>query len=141
MPLYYFHIRNGSALERDPEGMKLPDLESAHAEALVVSRELAGAILSSTRTPSIDCLTRLVVPFCWFRFPSSKADPLNRPEGCRPDTWVLRRWEGPRPIALGHPHDPSGPFLPHGWPRGGEASSGRNRTVGRHGCHLNAACS
>lgn len=43
MPLYYFHIRNGSALERDPEGMELPDLQSAHAEALVASRELAEA--------------------------------------------------------------------------------------------------
>jgi hypothetical protein len=44
MPLYYLHIRNGRDLERDPEGVKLPDLDSAHAEALVVARELTDAI-------------------------------------------------------------------------------------------------
>jgi hypothetical protein len=44
MPLYYFHIRNGSDLEQDPEGSELPDLETAHAEALTVARELTGAI-------------------------------------------------------------------------------------------------
>jgi len=68
VPLYYFHIRNGSALERDPEGMKLPDLESAHAEALVVSRELAGAIPEFNKDTLIEIAdetgrTVLLVPF------------------------------------------------------------------------------
>lgn len=40
MPLYYFHIRNGSKLEKDPDGVELPGIEAAHFEALKVAREL-----------------------------------------------------------------------------------------------------
>jgi hypothetical protein len=44
MSLYYFHIRNGFEVERDPNGTELPDLETAHAEALVCARELAETV-------------------------------------------------------------------------------------------------
>jgi hypothetical protein len=32
MPRYYFHIRNGSDLDEDPEGTELPDINAAHAD-------------------------------------------------------------------------------------------------------------
>ena len=44
MPRYYFHIQNGSDLEEDPEGTELPDINAAHAEALIVTQELAAAV-------------------------------------------------------------------------------------------------
>jgi hypothetical protein len=40
MPMYYFHIRDGSSLESDPDGTELPDISAAHAEALKVAHEL-----------------------------------------------------------------------------------------------------
>ena len=40
MPMYYFHIRDGSTLEVDPDGTELPDIRAAHAEALNVAHEL-----------------------------------------------------------------------------------------------------
>jgi hypothetical protein len=40
MPWFYFHIRNGDAFEdNDPDGLDLPDLEAARAEALQVARD------------------------------------------------------------------------------------------------------
>lgn len=68
MPLYYFHIRNGSDLEQDPEGSELPNLDSAYAEALIVARELAGAIPEFNNDTVIEIAdmngkTLLLVPF------------------------------------------------------------------------------
>jgi hypothetical protein len=68
MPLYYFHIRNGSAFERDPKGSELPDLETAHAEALICARELALAILDFEDDTRIEIADEagqilLLVPF------------------------------------------------------------------------------
>ena len=40
MPMYYFHIRDGSTLEIDPDGTELPDAGAAQAEALKVAHEL-----------------------------------------------------------------------------------------------------
>jgi hypothetical protein len=40
MPLYYLHIRHRNELEEDPDGMELPDIDAAMAEALKVAREL-----------------------------------------------------------------------------------------------------
>jgi hypothetical protein len=40
MPRYYLHLHNGHAFESDPDGMNLPDIEAARAEALRVCREL-----------------------------------------------------------------------------------------------------
>ena len=34
MPRYYFHVRDGSDLRKDREGIELPDLQAARAKAL-----------------------------------------------------------------------------------------------------------
>jgi hypothetical protein len=34
MPRYYFHVRAGSSLTQDPEGLDLPDIEAARKEAV-----------------------------------------------------------------------------------------------------------
>ena len=39
MPRYYFQIRDGNNLIRDEEGMELPSLEAARAEAILATRE------------------------------------------------------------------------------------------------------
>ena len=39
MARYYFHIRDGDRLIRDDEGIELPSLEAARAEAILVTRE------------------------------------------------------------------------------------------------------
>jgi hypothetical protein len=38
MPRYYLHLRNGHVLEKDPDGIDLPNIEAARAEALRVFR-------------------------------------------------------------------------------------------------------
>jgi hypothetical protein len=40
MPRYYFHIRNGEDLARDPEGAEFATLDLARAEAIKSAREL-----------------------------------------------------------------------------------------------------
>ena len=45
MPRYYFHIRTGSELIRDPDGSELPDLEAAVAEARQEARGLLADLL------------------------------------------------------------------------------------------------
>lgn len=40
MSKYYFHVRDGAELNRDPEGQELPNLESARREALNTAREM-----------------------------------------------------------------------------------------------------
>jgi hypothetical protein len=42
MPLYFFHVREGSTLHRDTEGQELPDAEAARREAINSSREMLG---------------------------------------------------------------------------------------------------
>ena len=37
MARYYFHIRDGNNLIRDEEGIELPSLEAARAEAILVT--------------------------------------------------------------------------------------------------------
>ncbi len=41
MPLFYFDVRDGEFLAKDPEGTELPDIEAALVEAQRVARELA----------------------------------------------------------------------------------------------------
>jgi hypothetical protein len=38
MPRYYLHFRDGNDLGEDPEGIVLPDLDAAYAQALVMAR-------------------------------------------------------------------------------------------------------
>ena len=42
MPRYFFHVREGSTLNRDAEGQELPDVEAARKEASSASREILG---------------------------------------------------------------------------------------------------
>jgi len=42
MPRYYFHVREGSTLNRDEEGQELPNAEAARREAISVNREILG---------------------------------------------------------------------------------------------------
>ncbi|GEO19294.1 hypothetical protein MAE02_69900 [Microvirga aerophila] len=69
MPLYYLHIRNRNELEVDPDGMELPDIDAAMAEALKVARELTAEIPEYDASTVIeiadgDGQTILTVPFC-----------------------------------------------------------------------------
>src|SRR5262245_3068113 len=48
MPLFFFHLRDGTKLIHDPEGVCLPDISSARAEASQSARELiTQSIISS----------------------------------------------------------------------------------------------
>ncbi len=40
MPRYYFNVRDGYDLDEDEEGVELPDLEAARAEAQATVEEL-----------------------------------------------------------------------------------------------------
>jgi hypothetical protein len=40
MPKFYFHVRNGSELIEDPEGMELPNVVAARAEAIQAARDI-----------------------------------------------------------------------------------------------------
>jgi len=40
MPLYYLHLRDSDGLGKDPDGIELPDLDAAHAEALRAARDM-----------------------------------------------------------------------------------------------------
>jgi hypothetical protein len=40
MPRYYFNVRDGYDLDEDDEGVELPDLETARAEAQATVEEL-----------------------------------------------------------------------------------------------------
>ena len=44
MPLYFFNLRDGHELDEDEEGIELPDLEAARAEALATVEELRGQL-------------------------------------------------------------------------------------------------
>lgn len=40
MPNYYFHLRDGDRLEKDPEGSVFSTVEEARAEAVLSAREM-----------------------------------------------------------------------------------------------------
>ena len=40
MPRYFFHARSDKGLTRDEEGVNLPDVEAAHAEALKAAEQM-----------------------------------------------------------------------------------------------------
>jgi hypothetical protein len=40
MPRFYFNVRDGRDLDEDDEGVELPDVEAARAEALATVEEL-----------------------------------------------------------------------------------------------------
>jgi hypothetical protein len=68
MPLYYLHIRNGTKLELDPDGIELPDMNAAVLEAFRVARELLGEVSDLGRETVIEIaeetgLASRTVPF------------------------------------------------------------------------------
>jgi len=40
MPKFYFHVRKGNELIEDPEGMDLPNVVTARAEAIQAARDI-----------------------------------------------------------------------------------------------------
>jgi hypothetical protein len=44
MPRYFFNIRDGQEVDEDEEGVELPDVEAAKAEALATVEELRGQL-------------------------------------------------------------------------------------------------
>jgi hypothetical protein len=40
MPRFYLHFRGSDGLGEDPEGIELPDIDAAHAEALRLARDM-----------------------------------------------------------------------------------------------------
>lgn len=71
MPLYYLHIRTGNKLELDPDGMELPDIDTAASEARRVARELLSEVSDLGQETVIEIAdesgpTALTVPFSNF---------------------------------------------------------------------------
>jgi len=68
---FYFHVRIGGRLMRDPEGVELLDLDIAHSEALAAGQELMeeardkGVSLERQQFEIADAsgATKLIVPF------------------------------------------------------------------------------
>jgi len=54
MPLHFLPIRNGDKLEADPDGIELPDLDAALAEAVKVSRKLLDEVADLGRDAIIE---------------------------------------------------------------------------------------
>lgn len=71
MSKYYFNIRIGDNVLPDPEGAEMPDIEAAHAEAIISAQEIlaekvAGGKLVNGQTLEIfdqDGALVAVVPF------------------------------------------------------------------------------
>jgi len=40
MPRFYFHVCNGNGFDQDEEGLELPDVEAARAEAIRSARSI-----------------------------------------------------------------------------------------------------
>ena len=49
MPRYFFNIRDGYDVDEDEEGIELPDLEAARAEALATVEELRDELADAGR--------------------------------------------------------------------------------------------
>jgi hypothetical protein len=47
MPRYFFNIRDGYDVDEDEEGIELPDLEAARAEALATVEELRDELVDA----------------------------------------------------------------------------------------------
>ena len=47
MPRYFFNIRDGHDLDEDEEGIELPDIEAARAEALATVEELRDQLMDA----------------------------------------------------------------------------------------------
>jgi hypothetical protein len=56
MARYYFHIKDGADLIRDPEGSDLPTVEEARSQALKSARELWADAIKSGRPLGADAV-------------------------------------------------------------------------------------
>jgi hypothetical protein len=56
MPRFYLHVKNGTEVHRDDEGVEFPDAAAARAEALECARELLANALRSRREIAPDCV-------------------------------------------------------------------------------------
>jgi hypothetical protein len=71
MPRYFFHFRDGTALERDEDGLEMRDLDAAYLEAFEAAKEMWIEGIRNMRNPSrqqievgdIEGRTLLIVPF------------------------------------------------------------------------------
>ncbi|MCB5176587.1 MULTISPECIES: DUF6894 family protein [Microvirga] len=54
MPRYYRHIRQGDQLIEDPDGIELPDLARARAEALAGIRDILAEAIKRGADDSLD---------------------------------------------------------------------------------------
>lgn len=51
MARYYFHLRDGRDVLLDPEGVELPDIEAARAQALSAARSILAAEVLEGKVP------------------------------------------------------------------------------------------
>jgi hypothetical protein len=71
MPRYFFHHRDGNVLDRDEDGLEMPDLDAAYLEAFEAAKEMWIESIRDMRNPSrqqfevadIRGSTLLIVPF------------------------------------------------------------------------------
>ena len=54
MPRFYLHIKNGTNLIRDEEGIDLPSVAHARAEAIISARELWADSIRAGRDVGVD---------------------------------------------------------------------------------------
>jgi hypothetical protein len=87
-PMHYFHIRDGSTLEIDPDGTELPDTGAAHAEALKMAHELLQEVADLGQNAIIELAdghgrTILTMPLpdaLWLRHRSYRAQDMKLSE-------------------------------------------------------------
>jgi hypothetical protein len=68
MPRYFFNIRDGYDVDEDDEGVELPDIEAARAEAIATVKELRDELGSDVGTIELEITDEagrrvLTVPF------------------------------------------------------------------------------
>ncbi len=71
MPQYFFHLRDGNVLDRDEDGLEMPDLDAAYLEAFETAKEMWIEAIRDMRNPSRQQFeisnangdTLLIVPF------------------------------------------------------------------------------
>ena len=60
MPRYYIDVRSRFGLDEDLDGLELPDLSAAHAEALVVAHKLRERWTDMPRDARHDIIVEIV---------------------------------------------------------------------------------
>jgi hypothetical protein len=55
MARFYFHMRTGEHVDRDTDGIEMPNLEAARAEALGSAREILAEAIKTPKPVFLDC--------------------------------------------------------------------------------------